>query len=540
MSSGFKRFGLEINPFSPAVAEERPPKLLLIVGREYNKIRDFVYSRYKDAIDKKVLNFVVLKGVRGSGKSAIIMDFKNRINGEASIAYFRLDRESSFRIAMALFIKRIINRGSLKKVFREDKIVNEVLNREVTEIEYDLQVLIDKVISILSHLKNKPLVIIWDQLENLVLEEGEDRVFLNFVRNVSISLPRSIDNGVLFIIAITPERYGEIVKILGSEMAFIRNLEAGTVEMPSRMEVSDTIELFRKLIGIVRTSDIDLLEKIKDNPYYPFTEDAVKSIYDLADGVPGAIYELASRVLDEAISYPDVEVIDERFVHDVILEISPEWYKALTLPQKTINEILDQLLESAKELNIIRDYQRLVGNLEKYRHLQESFSILRGFSENKITEQEYNDIVRKRVLDYIVIYEKEGGFYVTLIRTARITVRGDTARAISSLLNRLTGFKYGGAIISKERIRYILLTYGRVSGSARALIEQASITSGVRVDIVEINTSSPYIYGRVRSLHERMIRLKRVYSRLRAIPSKSKITLVNDIVDALSILGIVP
>ncbi len=541
MASGYGRYGLRTNPFSPVVAEERPKELLVIVGREYERVREFIERRYNDAVNKKILNFVVLKGVRGSGKSAIIMNFKYRVEDRARIIYFRLSSTCNFRMTIALFIREIIRlENRLLDYFRGDNVIEDILARDISELDYELRVLHDKLFNVLSRLGDgKPLIIIWDQLENLSLEEDERQEFLNFIRNVSTYLPKSIGTGVLFIIAITPEKYVEITEILGSEMAFIRNLEAGAIEMPRRMEFNDVRVLFRKLLGIVRVMDENIREKLKIYPYYPFTEDAIKAIYDLADGVPGAIYEIASKVIDEAISYSDIEVIDERFVHDIVLEIDPEWYRALTKPIVPINELVHTLLEGAKELDIIRDFQRLVLRLENYRHIVEAFSITKAFSEGRISKDEYDNIVKKHILDYIVIYEKEGGFYITLIRTARITIRSDTAEDISSLLNRLTGFKYGIATISRERMRYVIITYGEISGRPKSILEQASITSGIPIDIIEINTSSPYVYGRIYSVYERISKLKKLYGRLKAVPYRTKTTLHADIVDALAILNII-
>ena len=136
-------------------------------------------------------------------------------------------------------------------------------------------------------------------------------------------------------------------------------------------------------------------------------------------------------------------------------------------------------------------------------------------------------------------YERNGGYYLTLIRTAKVTIRSDVARAISTFLNRLAGFKYGIAPISKDRMKYILLTYGTIGKTVKSILEQASITSGIPVEILEININSPYIYGKVRSIYERIMRLKRLYGRLRAIPTRTRTTLITDVSEALLVLGVI-
>ena len=422
-----------------------------------------------------------------------------------------------------------------------DHLIRDLLKKELSEIDYSLNTLLDKLLSILlSFQKAKPMIIVWDQLENLTLEEEEVRPFLNFIRNLSITLPKELNTGILFIMTITPEKYVKIRSFVGDEIAFIRNLESGVIEMPARMILKDVKDLFAILLSKVRIQGPVIQEKLKLYPYYPFTEDAIKAIYDFADGVPGTIYEIAMNVLDEAAAYPvPVDIIDERFVHDRILEISAEWYRALSLPIISLNEMLKELLGGAKDLGIIREYQRLVMNLGSYPFILESFGLTKLIEEGKVSQEEAGLIKRKHILDYIVIYERNGGYYLTLIRTAKVTIRSDVARAISTFLNRLAGFKYGIAPISKDRMKYILLTYGTIGKTVKSILEQASITSGIPVEILEININSPYIYGKVRSIYERIMRLKRLYGRLRAIPTRTRTTLITDVSEALLVLGVI-
>ncbi len=539
-----ERLGLLRNPFNPAIAEERPPELLVIVGDEHKKIRKIVEHRFLEAKKAKIMNFVVLRGRRGTGKSAIVRDFLlHRLKlKDSQIIDFRLDKELNFALTLAYFIKKILEQHKpIGKFFIGDSVIKDILSKELTELDYDSGLLVDKLFDILLKFKTGiPVIIVWDQLENLILREEEQRSFLNFIRNISATLPKRLNAGVLFIITITPEKYIDLRNALRDEIAFIRNLESGALEMPMRLELKDVKELFAILLNKVRVRSKILEEKLKVYPYYPFTEDAIKAIYDFADGVPGTIYELAKNVLEEAAVYPGaLDIIDERFVHDRILEISVEWYRALALPIVPLHDMLMELLDGAKELGVIREYQRLVMSLNSYPYILEAFGIRKLIEEGKIPKDEADAITKKHILDYIVVYEREEGYYLTLVRTARITIRSDVANGVSALLNRMLGFKYGISTIRKERIKYILLTYGSIGKTVKSILEQASITSGVPVDILEININSPYIYGKVRSIYERIIRLKRMYGKLRAIPIRTRTTLESDINEALSVLGII-
>jgi len=535
----YERFGLRLNPFDPVVAEERPPDLLVIVGDDYKKIQNIIKARFAQAVEMKTLNFVLLKGRRGTGKSAIIRDFLINKSQDAQKIYFRLDRVANFTLTIVCFIKELLNQyENIKMKFADDNIIKDILEKDISEINYDLNTLIDKLMNLLLSFHNtKPLVIVWDQIENLTLEEDEVKFFLNFIRNISDLLPKKLNVGILFIISTVPEKYNEIKNLIGAEEVFIRNLESGTVETPTRLQLNDVFELFKVLLNKVRILNEEIKSKLKIYPYYPFTEDAIKAIYDLSDGLPATIYEIAKRVLDEAAAYPAplIEVIDEKFVHDRILEISSEWYRALSLPIVSLEDILDLLLEASKELELIRDYQRLTKSLDSYPYIIEAFGLTRG----NIPPEEMEVISKKHIIDYIVIYERDGKYYLTMIRTAKITIRSDIAKAISALLRRIVEFRYGTAPIEKERLKYVLLTYGVISRTVRSILEQASITSAIPIEILEINTNSPYIYGRIRSVYERIKNLRNIYGKIKAIPLRSRLTLINDISDVLYVLGII-
>lgn len=530
----FERLGLIMNPFSPVVAEERPRELFVLVGDEHNGKLQIINSKFEDSLQKKTLNYVVLSGLRGTGKSAIIRAFLETKSNAPDVLLipFRLNDPSSLTTLFRRFIKSLIH----ENLWIREELGDRIKRVEKGEISLEeLLSLVKEVLSLIVRKRDprpRVIVITWDQLENLMISTEEMPFLLSFFRSIS-TLPQELGIGILFIISVVPEWVHRLVKLAGKEEAFIRNVKEGIIEVPSRLSLKDTFKLFQELLNRVRPSKLDqeIEEELRTRRYYPFEENAIKAIYDAADGNPGTIYELASRVLSEAVANPAIKVIDEAFVHDVVLDINPEWYKALSIPPRPLNNILQELLDAAKELGQIHDYHYFAQQFNKYRYILQSFN-LRESDDTK-------SLLSKRVLDFIVIYKYQERLHLVLIKTARTTIRRDTAEAIVYLLNNISGYTYGGASISKDRMRFILISYSGVGKTIYAILKQAAITSGIPVDLIQVNTNSAYIYGRLMHVITRIEGLKGTYLSLRAIPIRSQHTLANDVRDVLNILGII-
>ncbi len=188
---------------------------------------------------------------------------------------------------------------------------NEYKSRDIAEL-------------LVEQLKKYPpySALLLDELENMQgAGEREKIQFFEMLRHVISTMPP----GCIVAFACIPEAYEEYTKIFP---AFFMRLHYEFKLRP--MSVEETFELVKKRLNKARVKDTD-------DPIYPFTEEAIKLIHDLARGNPRQILRLLHYVLSEAAKHK-FDPIDEYVVTAILEE------------PKSLEEYLMRIPKSYKDL----------------------------------------------------------------------------------------------------------------------------------------------------------------------------------------------
>ena len=108
----YPEYGLKTNPFTPILAERRDPDLVLIVGSEHKACLKRVVEIVASAIRRNIFQFIVIRGIRGSGKTTLVVKLKEYVRAEFKRVYIlecNLDIRVDFPMLLSLMIKKILH-----------------------------------------------------------------------------------------------------------------------------------------------------------------------------------------------------------------------------------------------------------------------------------------------------------------------------------------------------------------------------------------------------------------------------------------------
>ncbi|MDY6930463.1 MAG: winged helix-turn-helix transcriptional regulator [Halobacteriota archaeon] len=294
-----EKLGLKSNPFRSYTYEDAALDDIMVGREDEVKILEAIIDFYK--LDSK--KNAVLIGEDGIGKTSIIQILLKKLYSKCyDVNYYPI--LPSF--------KNIIL--SLAQDLEED------LNNQE-----DLREISNKFLNMFLNSKSESILIL-DNLEDLLgCSKVEREEYVRMFRG----------SNVLFICAATLDGWKKLIEeepsISGAfTQIYIRPLD-----------IDQSCSIIKKRLDVSRISE--------DNGYFPFTEEAIKTIATYAFFVPGKIIDFTSRMMIETI-IKNYEEIDERFVRRVLLQKSAffEIFKQLSGRQV---KIIEEIIKNGGEAN---------------------------------------------------------------------------------------------------------------------------------------------------------------------------------------------
>jgi hypothetical protein len=305
-----ERYGLKFNPFPRTEAEQyrnEPEKLeVVLFDYERNKLEE-----YARIIQNATVSFAVI-GPWGTGKTLFLLYLYKLLRQLYGVNKVKL-----------VYIKAPSDNEDLVK-----KLCNEL---GISTTSKKLADLLEVVRQRIKELVNSGYIvyIALDQLEetyrNITEDEKKVHEFVEIVRG---KLSAMVEKSYVLGISIIEPVWGAIIarwpSMTGIESIKLRTLEPEETEIfiARYLERARDQELIR-MYGLEK--------EIKDNPTYPFTEDAVAEIYRLSGGVQRNICAWAYESLEK--SKDKFDRIDSFIVRLVI-------DRKLYLRQRSMEEIL--------------------------------------------------------------------------------------------------------------------------------------------------------------------------------------------------------
>ncbi|AMQ18637.1 ATPase [Thermococcus peptonophilus] len=321
-SHSYDVYGLSHNPFEQLASEGIADVESIHVYQEVDMRLQMIISEVLGHKSSIALSIV---GPLGMGKTQRLKNIAKAIeeNGGKAI-YVKVDTNDILKLTRDIFYALKPPRSRTNIFFenlsrklgfidRLEKMLsdpNEYKSRDIAEL-------------LVEQLKKYPYsALLLDELENMQgAGEREKIQFFEMLRHVISTMPP----GCIVAFACIPEAYEEYTKIFP---AFFMRLHYEFKLRP--MSVEETFELVKKRLNKARVKDTD-------DPIYPFTEEAIKLIHDLARGNPRQILRLLHYVLSEAAKHK-FDPIDEYVVTAILEE------------PKSLEEYLMRIPKSYKDL----------------------------------------------------------------------------------------------------------------------------------------------------------------------------------------------
>ncbi|BAD86287.1 predicted ATPase, AAA superfamily [Thermococcus kodakarensis KOD1] len=303
-SHSYDVYGLSHNPFEQLASEGIADVESIHVYQEVDMRLQMIISEVLGHKSSIALSIV---GPLGMGKTQRLKNIAKAIedNGGKAI-YVKVDTNDILKLTRDIFyaLKPPRSRTNiflenlsrkLGFIDRLEKMLsdpNEYKSRDIAEL-------------LVEQLKKYPYsALLLDELENMQgAGEREKIQFFEMLRHVISTMPP----GCIVAFACIPEAYEEYTKIFP---AFFMRLHYEFKLRP--MSVEETFELVKKRLNKARVKDTD-------DPIYPFTEEAIKLIHDLARGNPRQILRLLHYVLSEAAKHK-FDPIDDYVVTTILEE----------------------------------------------------------------------------------------------------------------------------------------------------------------------------------------------------------------------------
>ncbi len=346
----YDRFNLESNPFSRLSSEGIKDIDDIHV---FQNIDSKITEMLSEVINKKSSVAFALVGDLGSGKTQRLKGV-HRLFQEAGFSmYIKIDTNDPIKIIKDIFSVFYYMKEDRKNRFdrfkdRFDRFLGKKL--EFDEI-WELKSGEFKSTEIGSTLKEymsdfDVSCLILDEVENLVSAPEEKLIsFFEVLRQFISDMPDSS----LFVMACTKEG---AEKIKNSNPAFFMRLHRVLELEPFTNEKA--LEMVEKRIAKER------IDPEKDlNPIYPFEKSGVTYVNDMVDGNPRLLLRMLHTVLTSAVKNDLIEIIDDRYVSDLlstpssveeyILKVPEELRDLVTLITKKFNGGPVSYIEIAKE-----------------------------------------------------------------------------------------------------------------------------------------------------------------------------------------------
>ncbi|MBP1911329.1 ATPase [Thermococcus stetteri] len=303
-SHSYEVYGLSHNPFEQLASEGITDVESIHVYQEVDMRLQMIIS---EVIGHKSSIALSIVGPLGMGKTQRLKNIAKAIeeNGGKAI-YVKVDTNDILKLTRDIFY-------ALKPPKSRTNIFLENLSRKLGFIDR-----LEKMLSDPNEYKSRDIAellveqlrkypysaLLLDELENMQgAGEREKIQFFEMLRHVISTMPP----GCIVAFACIPEAYEEYTKIFP---AFFMRLHYEFKLRP--MSVEETFELVKKRLNKARVRDTD-------DPIYPFTEEAIKLIHDLARGNPRQILRLLHYVLSEAAKHK-FDPIDDYVVTTILEE----------------------------------------------------------------------------------------------------------------------------------------------------------------------------------------------------------------------------
>ncbi|WP_010479506.1 AAA family ATPase [Thermococcus zilligii] len=300
----YEIYGLSKNPFEQLASEGIEEVEAIHVYQEVDMRLSMILS---EVIGNKSSIALSIVGPLGMGKTQRLKSIAKAIEKEGGKAvYVKVDTSDILKLTRDIFYalnppksrtniflenlsRKLGFIDRLEKMLSDTK---EYKSRDIAEL-------------LVEQLKRYPYsALLLDELENMQGAREQEKIqFFEMLRHVISTMPP----GCVVAFASVPEAYEEYSKIFP---AFFMRLHYEFKLRP--MSVEETFELVKKRLNRVRVRDTD-------DPLYPFTEEAIRLIHDLAKGNPRQILRLLHYVLSEAAKRA-FDPIDELVVTTILEE----------------------------------------------------------------------------------------------------------------------------------------------------------------------------------------------------------------------------
>jgi ABC-type dipeptide/oligopeptide/nickel transport system ATPase component len=293
----YQRFHLKANPFTQLSSEG-------IQNIEELHVSQSVDSRIVEAIANVMEGAsiaVILVGDLGTGKTQRLRGIMHVIEDHGGTAiYLKVDSSDIIHTTTDIFSVFVPEetpgffdrfRGGEKKTYL------------LTKENYDSSELGEALKENMSSYFFPALLL--DEMENIMMTpEKELILFFEMLRQFISSMP----SGCLFVVSCTPEGFSRMQEMFP---AFIVRFH---YQLRSEsLSDEEAVELARKRLEKERKPEEETL-----NPVYPFEDSAIHLINDMARGNPRILLRILHIVLTSASCDELVDLIDDRYVSQVI------------------------------------------------------------------------------------------------------------------------------------------------------------------------------------------------------------------------------
>jgi len=281
----YKIYGLSRNPFEQLASEGIANVEAIHVYQEVDMRIQMIVS---EVIGNRSSIAMAISGPLGMGKTQRLKAIYNAISRHGGKAvYVKVDTNDILKLTRDIFyaLKPPRSRTNifLENLSRKLGFINRLEKMLTSTQEYKSRDIAELLVRQFSRYRYCALLL--DELENMrSAGEHEKILFFEMLRHFISTMPP----GCVVTFASIPEAYEEYKKIFP---AFFMRLHYEFKLRP--MSTEETFELVKKRLNAVRERDTD-------DPLYPFTEEAIRLVHDLAKGNPRQILRYLHYVLTEA------------------------------------------------------------------------------------------------------------------------------------------------------------------------------------------------------------------------------------------------
>jgi len=349
----YDRFNLRANPFSKLSSEGIKNIDDIHVFQDIDsKIKELL----SEVINKKSSVAFALVGDLGSGKTQRLKGIHRLMEKAGFSIYIKIDTNDIIKIIKDIFSVFYYMKEDKKGRFQK---IKDKFDRALgKELEFDDIWLLEKGKFKSTDIGNKlkkymsefeVSCLILDELENLITAPEEDLIsFFEVLRQFISDMPDSS----LFVMATTKEGAEQIKK---ANPAFVMRLHRILEVEPLTDEKA--VELVEKRVAAER---IDPEKNL--NPVYPFDESGIKYVNKMIKGNPRLLLRMLHTVLSAAVKDELIEIIDDRYISELmttpssveeyILKVPQDLRDLVTLIIKKFNGGPVSYIEIAKETKL--------------------------------------------------------------------------------------------------------------------------------------------------------------------------------------------